>query len=35
MTGQEYEKALQYIYGMIRYSAVQPVDRLPTEQSIA
>lgn len=35
MTGQEYEKALQYIYGMIRDGAVQPGDRLPTERAIA
>lgn len=35
MTGQEYEKALQYIYGMIRDGAVRPGDRLPTERAIA
>ena len=35
MTGQEYEKAVQYIYGLIRDGIVKPGDRLPTERAIA
>ena len=35
MTGQEYEKAVQYIYSMLRDGVVKPGDRLPTERAIA
>lgn len=35
MTGQEYEKALQYIYGLIRDGSVHPGEKLPTERAIA
>ena len=35
MTRQEYEKAVQYIYSMLRDGVVKPGDRLPTERAIA
>lgn len=35
MTGQEYDKAFQYIYRLILEGAVLPGDKLPTERSIA
>lgn len=35
MTGQEYDKAFQYIYRLILEGTVRPGDRLPTERAIA
>lgn len=35
MAGQEYEKALQYIYGLIRDGSVHPGERLPTERAVS
>ena len=35
MTGQEYEKAFQYIYRLILDGTAKPGDKLPTERAIA
>ena len=35
MTGQEYDKAFQYIYRLIQDGSVKSGDKLPTERSIA
>lgn len=35
MTGQEYEKAFQYIYRLISDGTVHPGEKLPTERAIA
>ena len=35
MTGQEYEKAFQYIYRLILDGTAKPGDKLPTERAIS